>query len=247
MRKMLKIIVLLITVIQVASATKLNSNQIRVLKTAIKVARPAHLEKILPAILLTETSAGAVLIGDNYDVYHKEKPFLLKSLGVGQVKLETAILMIRRYPKYFNKYSRSLIHKDPMSFKKYIPLQKNITKFKDIIYRWEKRVHNTKQKRVLKWARKELKYNQNKFRKYKKYYIKDLKLAQKLLANNYFNNIVSILYLRYNYRIAKSRGYKNPLWKAISSYNGGWYNKKYIHRVKKNMILMRKLKRKYNL
>jgi len=195
------------------------------------------------AIILTESSAGKFLIGDNYFQNGKEKPFLLKSLGVGQVRLETAILVIKKYPQYF-PYARKLIHKNPLAFKVYSKYLVKINYYEDIISRYQNK-HTRRAKKVLRWAKNDLRYYKNKMKKYNEYYKKDLLIAQYLLADIKFNIRIAVLHLITNYNIAYKRKMWNPYFKAISRYNGGWKNKIYYKKVMKNMEIWRKIKYDY--
>jgi len=228
----------------------LNESQLKVLQNTYKIAskfkaKDGHIfNDTMCAIVLTETSSGKYIIGDNYYSNGKEKHFLLKSLGIGQVKLETAILMIKKYPKIFSDY-RYLLHKNQFSYKKYVNYLENIMYFQNIYDRYRNKKHKTKRDiRVIKWSKRELNYYQNKMSKYEKYYYKDMELAQILLSDLDFNIKIGVLYLITNYNYAKSKRMWNPYFKAISRYNGGWKNKKYYKRVMKNMKIIRELKRK---
>jgi len=231
----------------------LDKIQTNVLKIAYKEAskykaKDGHIfNDTICAIILTESSAGKYIIGDNY-LNGKEKPFILKSLGVGQVKLETAIIMISKYPKEFKKY-QYFLHKDKFAFKKYSKYLQNIRYFSYLKDKYKRRIkshigNQKRNKRVLKWIEKELKYNKSKFKPFKKYYYKDLQLAQILLSDLRFNIKISTFYLIYNYENAIKRGFKNPWFIAISRYNGGYKNIKYYKRVIRNMKIIRKIKRK---
>ena len=135
----------------------LDNIQLKVLQDVYKIAskfkaKDGHIfNDTMSAIVLTETSAGKYLIGDNYYPNKKEKYFLLKSLGVGQVKLETAILMIKKYPKIFKKYNY-LNHKDPFAFKKYVSYLENIRYFQNILSRYIKKIHKTKRDKKVNWT-----------------------------------------------------------------------------------------------
>jgi hypothetical protein len=72
-------------------------------------------EKTLVGIVLTESSAGLNLIGDDFDYKTKSKATLIKSsLGAFQMKVSTVKDMIKKYPKAFehlkNKTDRELIN-----------------------------------------------------------------------------------------------------------------------------------------
>ena len=234
----------------------LDNIQLNVIKTAYKVASKykasdGHtFNDTIASITLTESSAGKFLIGDNY-IDGKEKPFIMKSLGVCQVKLETAILIISKYSKYFKKYI-NLIHQNKYVFKKYWKYLMNINYFFYLKNKYEKRlkfnIGNRKRNiKVLKWIKNELKINKNKFKKYKKYYYKDLLLAQILLSDIKFNIKIATFYLIYNYENAIKRKYRNPWFIAISKYNGGYCNVSYYKKVIKNMKIVRKLKKEGKL
>jgi len=221
--------------------------QNNILKMAYKTAsqykaKDGHIfNDTICSILLTESSAGRYLIGDNYFTNGKEKPFLLKSLGVGQVRLETAIELIKKYPSYFPNYV-SLIHKDPLAFKVYSKYLIKIAYYEDIVNRYQNK-RTGRAKRVLRWANRELKYYKRKMYKYKDYYTKDLTLAQLLLSDSKFNVKVAVLHLIDNYNTALKRRMSNPYFRAISRYNGGWFNKIYYKRVMKNMKVWRQIKK----
>jgi hypothetical protein len=173
-----------------------------------------------------------------------KKNIFFKSLGVGQVKLETTIIMIKKYPKIFKNY-QYLIHKNPYAFKKYVPYLENIRYFQNILDRYTNKIQKTQRdKKVIRWAKRELRFYIRKMQKYKYYYNKDLLLAQLLLLDLGLNVKVGTLYLITNYNEAKKRGLWNPWLKAISRYNGGWYNKKYRKKIFKNMKIVRNLKKK---
>jgi len=226
------------------------NKQIEIIKQAYKIGSYTKANNnhtfgdTLVSIILTESSAGKYIIGDNY--YNgKEKAFLDKSLGVGQVKLETAIHMILLYPKHY-KYFKQYIHRNPFAYKVYSKYLLYIKYYSDILERYKN--NNTRRGyRVRRWARRELRYYKNKMKPYKKYYKIDMELAQQLLINNEFNLDVAANYLKTNYNIALRRQYKNPYFKAISRYNGGWKNKVYYKRVIKNMRYWEKLKKKLHL
>ena len=194
----------------------------------------------MASIVLTESSAGRNILGDNYFTNGKEKPFLLKSFGVGQVKLETAIKMILKYPNILKKYI-IFIHKNPFIFKKYIKFLINIQYFQYLhsIYIHK---HTKRAKKVLRWINRVLKINKEKMKPYMKYYRKDLELAQLLLSDLKFNVTIGTLYLITNYDYALKHHLWNPYFKTISRYNGGWRNKIYYKRVMKNMRIWRRIK-----
>ena len=227
----------------------LSQSQINILKETYKIASKYQafdghkFNDTMCAIILTESSAGKYIVGDGYFINGKEKHFLLKSLGIGQIKLETAILMIKKYPSIFKKYYH-LIHNEPFAYKIYTKYLQNISYFQNIVYRYKNK-KGKRAKKVLRWAKRELRYYKHKMKKYKKYYYKDLELAQLLLSDMAFNVKVGTLYLITNYEYAKKHKMWNPWFKAISRYNGGWKNTAYYKRVIKNMKIWRGVKYGY--
>jgi hypothetical protein len=63
-----------------------------------------------------------------------------------------------------------------------------------------------------------------------------------LLTKPKFSTILAGTYLKIYYNIALKRGYQNPWQYAISKYNGGSKNYKYINRVRGNIKLLRRKK-----
>ena len=63
-----------------------------------------------------------------------------------------------------------------------------------------------------------------------------------LLTKPKFGAILAGTYLKIYYNVGLKRGYQNPWEYAISRYNGGNKNYKYIKRVRKNMKMLRRQK-----
>jgi len=235
----------LISILLITNLFGVSFSQTNVLKTTYKVAswfsaKDGHIfNDTMVAIILTESSGGKQLIGDNY-INGQEKPFIMKSLGVGQVKLETAIHMIIAHKDVYEQF-QEYIHKDPFAFKKYYKYLIKIEYYQDILNRYKNK-YDERSIKVKRWANRELRHYKKLFSPYKKYYKKDLELAQLLLSDIEFNVSVGALYLIQNYEIALRRHYSNPWFRAISRYNGGWKNKTYYKRVLKNMKIWKKIK-----
>jgi len=66
-------------------------------------------------------------------------------------------------------------------------------------------------------------------------------IARLLKNNNQFNILICAHYIRMNYNYALKKKMWNPLFKTISRYNGGWYNKTYYKKVMKDMKQIEKL------
>jgi len=235
----------LISILLISNLFGVSFSQKNVLKTTYKVAswfsaKDGHIfNDTMVAIVLRESSGGRQLIGDSY-INGVEKPFIMKSLGVGQVKLETAIHMIMAHKDIYKNF-QVYIHKNPFAFKKYYKYLIKIEYYQDILRRYKNK-NDARSIRVKKWANKELRYYEKLFRPYKEYYKKDLELAQLLLSDIEFNVSVGTLYLIQNYEIALKRHYSNPWFRAISRYNGGWNNKTYYKKVLEKMKIWRKIK-----
>lgn len=142
-------------------------------------------EKTVCAIYLTESSAGIRVVGDQYTSTGRLKPLYISSLGPGQIKLHTALIILHKYPKL-----------------------------------------------------------KKKFRIRSKSIETDNRIINLLLTNTNFSVAISSKYLIMNYEIAQRRHMWNPYLKAISHYNGGWLNYVYIHRVMKNLVIIKKLIKK---
>jgi len=230
----------------------INNSQIKVLKTSYNVAKQYSsidnrtFENTICSIILGESSAGKFIIGDSYFNSGKEKPFLLKSLGIGQVKLETVIIVIRKYPQFFNDEIKNLInYENPFIYKKYAIYFKKIDYFQNIYYRYNRKKHKTKRDlRVIKWSKKELKYYKRKVKPYKKQYEKDIQLAQYLLTDYSFNVKIMTIYFIHLYNTYKLKGYKDPYHIAISRYNGGLNNVKYKNKIHKKYLEWLSIKKK---
>jgi len=217
-------------------------------KTILKEVKETAVELNLPqfknsicAISLTETSAGkGGLIGDSYYQNGKVKPFIDKSLGINQVKLITAQMMIKHYKlkQYYYMLSKIGI------YKKYTKYLFELKRFEAIHNNpiWKKRWAKGKGLRTKRWVENEVRHYQTKLKAYRKYYNKDFLLASTLLSDLKFNTIIALYYLKYNYEKAKKQGYKNPWRIAISRYNGGNHNIKYLNKIRKNLNICYQIK-----
>jgi len=228
----------------------MDKNQIKLLQKAYKWAKKfktndGHsFEDTIVAIYLVESSAGKYLIGDKYHVTGELKTLYESSLGPGQIKLSTALLVIGSF-KYLKRKYRYLYHENYYIYKKYIPIMKKITYYKKVLNNpiWKKRWREGKKLKVKKWALKEYKYWRKKIKPYLVYIKKDDMIVDKLLSNKKFSIIISLHYLIMNYNIAIEKHLSNPWFRAISRYNGGWSNKKYYNKVLQKMKIVRKLKK----
>jgi len=233
----------------------LSQGQINLLKTSYNIASKYKsidnrtFPDTICSIILGESSAGKFIIGDNYFNSGSEKPFLLKSLGVGQVKLETAIIVIKKYPQFFDNKIKNLINnKNPFLYKKYAIYFEKINYFQDVYYRYSHKKNKSKRDiKVIKWSKKELNYYKNKIKPYKNQYEKDIQLAQYLLTDYTFNTKIMTIYFIYLYNTYKLKGYKDPYHIAISRYNGGTKNIKYLKKIHKKYLEWIKIKKKYKI
>lgn len=68
----------------------------------------------------------------------------------------------------------------------------------------------------------------------------DKRLVNMLFTNVQFSALIAAEYLKMTYNEALKRGFKHPWRKAISRYNGGWNNTKYINRVLKRIRFLKR-------
>jgi len=236
---------------------KIDKSQIELLNTIYNEAKRykainGHVfNDTICAIYLVESSAGKNVIGDNVDLKTGKMLTLFESsIGPGQIRLETALFVMNKFPQYFNDISY-LIHPDISAYKTYVKYLKNIDRFKSILKRYRSYLSKTNVKKkikhykaVIRWAYKELQYNKKKLEKYKYIIYKDKQIINLLFSDIRFSAKISTLYLIYNYNYAIKNRMSNPWFRTVSRYNGGWNNKKYYKKVVKKMKLIRYLKRK---
>jgi len=155
-----------------------------------------------------------------------------------QVRVYTALIVLKSFSDLREKY-KQLWHNDINATFEYTKILSEMSYYRRRIKYWRKK-HNWKSAhyyRCLYAKQKRL------FKKYRKAYKKDLLIAQLLLTDIKFSAIIAVHYLILNYEEARDRNMWNPWLKAISRYNGGWYNKRYIRRVIRNMNIVRKYKK----
>ena len=71
--------------------------------------------------------------------------------------------------------------------------------------------------------------------------LNDKQIKNYLVSNVLFSSMLAAYYVKMNYNRALKLHLSNPYFRAISKYNGGWNNKVYYKRVKRNMKLVKKL------
>lgn len=170
-------------------------------------------EKTLPAIMLQESSARLGIIGDD-----KKTVYFYKNKGKEYIinKSETFIEDGKRYYNY--QPIKNIYVKKAYTKKVY----KHITKSSIGPYQIK-----------LSTARLVIK----KFKMHRYYsLLKDNdRLITLLQYDVRFSSIIACNYLKYNYIRAVKRGFKNPWRAAVSHYNGGWNNIKYISKIQNRM------------
>jgi len=227
----------------------LSSNQLQTLRQVKKIVKNEHLDlqNTVCAITLTETSGGqSSLIGDNYYSTGKIKPFIERSLGINQVKLYTAQIVIEKTPE-LKKY-RYLVSK-PGVYMKYSKYLFELKRFKSILKNpiWVKRWKQGRGLRTKRWVLRNIRYYNLKLKKYRKYFKKDVKLASRLLTDNKLNTLVAAYYLKMNYlnalKYKRYKKFRQQPWRfAVSRYNGGNQNKRYLKKVIKNLSICRAIR-----
>jgi len=200
----------------------------------------------LASIMGQESSFGKYIIGDKYS-NGKLKSLYDSSLGVFQIKLKTAKLIILKHKDLYNKY-KHLIYKGKSIYIKYEKNKKKLLYFKNIIHnkKWIKRAKNNEIKAIktLNWANKEyIKCLKIHNLLIKKTY-KDTLLINKLLSDYKFGAIIAGYYLRDNYEYALKKHMNKAYLRSIGRYNGGWNNFKYAKKIMKRMKLVKKIIKK---
>jgi len=192
-------------------------------------------------ICLTETSGGFQIIGDSFYKTGREKHLFNKSIGINQVKLSTAITVLRRFDLGY----KNLLHKDPFAYKKYIPLLARIEYLqnrKNLLIRKLKRKYSKKNYKELKYIERKMNSLMNEAEKYKEYYLKDERIVSLLMSDMRFNTMIATNYLIMNYEYAQRKKMWNPYFKTISRYNGGWKNTSYFKKVMSKKGLWKRYK-----
>jgi len=188
-------------------------------------------------ICLTETSGGFQIIGDSFYKTGKEKHLFNKSIGINQVKLSTAITVLRR----FDLGHKNLLHKDPFAYKKYIPIFNKIRFLQDKILEIKKS-HKGMKEKELEYVERKLVLLYKKVEPYKEYYLKDERIVSLLMSDIRFNTMIATNYLIMNYEYAQRKKMWNPYFKTISRYNGGWKNTSYFKKVMSKRELWKRYK-----
>lgn len=233
-RFILFVLLLMMLVAAMLDARGLNRYQKHIIKIVYntcekyKASDGFSFENTCAAITLTESSGGKNLVGDQ-----GKYPSILvtSSLGAMQIRVRTVLEVLKNNLKLRKKYIR-FWHPDIDA----------ICKYKNILiamkyYRAKWHGAHGAQAKIYR-----IKYYEAKkqFARYRKAYYKDLAIAETLLSDVHFSAIIAANYLILNYEIAKKRGYWNPWFKAVSRYNGGWENTRYVKRVARNLKLAQK-------
>lgn len=69
----------------------------------------------------------------------------------------------------------------------------------------------------------------------------DKKLVNMLFTNEKFSALVAGYYLKHSYEEALLKNFKNPWFRSISRYNGGWNNTSYYHKIMKRLRYIKRL------
>lgn len=200
----------------------------------------------LIAIYIIETSLGKDnIIGDRYTRTGKLKNITESSLGPGQIKLLTVLTLFKKVPKLQKKY-KYLYHKDITALKKYNKYMNKAKYFKMIINskKWQEKWKEGKKLKVKKWVYNEYNWSMKKLEKYKLDMLKDNNIMNLLLTDLSFSIEISNNWLIFNYEQAIKKHMPHPYLRAISAYNGGWYNYKYIKKVLNALNYVKCLKKK---
>lgn len=198
----------------------------------------------LAGMLAQESSWGTISVGDRYDRNGRLKSLYDSSLGSLQVKLSTAKLTIKSYPKLMKKYGY-MLNQGKSTYKEYALHKKMVEKYYKILNNpiWIKRLNQGELKAIktMKWANKEYNKHRNSLKINKKQSMKDTILINALINNLNVNAEIAGYYLLSMYIEAIKKGYVEPLKQAIGRYNGGWNNTRYFSKVKNKKRIIKKL------
>ena len=238
---MKKIIFLIIAV----NLFGLSFTQKQVLKTSyevgckIKVGK-YHLCYTLPTIAYGESSLGVNTVGDRYK-NGKLKSLYDSSLGAFQIKLSTAQKVILHF-KELNKY-RYLVNTDKTTYKKYAYHYKKWEYYKSVLNnpKWIKRWRQGKGLKTYKWVKINFEKQKRILLTLKDKAYKDIALINKLLNDYHFSALIAGYYIKLCYQEAKRKHLSHPFRRAISRYNGGWNNRRYIKKFRRNIKVIKRL------
>jgi len=205
-----------------------------------------NFKNTVTAIYIVETSLGkGNIIGDRYTNTGKLKDITESSLGPGQIKLLTVLTLLNKNLELQKKY-KYLYHKDIEALKKYNKYMNKAKYFEMIMNspKWQKRWKEGKKLKVKKWVYNEYNWLLKKLEKYKLAMLKDNNIMNLLLTDLDFSIEMSNQWLIFNYEQAINKHLLHPYLRAISAYNGGWYNYKYIKKVLKALNYVKCLKKK---
>ena len=222
----------------------LSTNQVKLLQQVYTEAKKYKandgfsFEKTLCAIYITESSAGVKIIGDKYTSTGILKPLYISSLGPGQIKLKTALIVLNNFPKLKRKF-----HVRSHSVKIYETYSNLLLR----LYKLKLKLNYLI--RVQRYPQATDIMNQiysvkHKLANYHSDILNDNKIINLLLTNIKFSVAISANYLIMTYEEAQRRHMWKPYLKAISRYNGGWYNYVYVRRVMRHLKFVKKLIKK---
>jgi hypothetical protein len=168
---------------------------------------------------LRESSIGNYSIGDKeedkyYYLHQGEKVFVDKATYVKAKRFKKSkakYTRVKYWGKYWNK-KLYVIEGDPKPLTQASLGDYNIT-FPAIV----------KVIRDFKLSQYYFYLNKNKTK-----VVRKLALVNRAISDNKFNTDIALYYFKLNYELALKRGYKNPIRRAISRHNGGWWNKRYL-------------------
>lgn len=198
------------------------NSQIENLKLAYDVGKTIQardgmtFEVALSTVMMSETSGGTALIGDKYEDVY----YIIHDYVEIKIKPTSNKFVLF---KNYNKKVR--IHKGKLK-----PIEEcSLGKFQ---------VKLSTAKAMIK------KYD---FLKgYRKYLKDDAKLVNILLLFDTKSAKIAGAYLLDRYNLAKKKKLSDPYYRAISAYNGGWNNERYVSKFKENRTLILFLKDKHN-
>ena len=151
-----------------------------------------------------------------------------KTYDFKKIQYYNSVLNNKKWIERYKKKEKKAIDTFEWAKKMKIYHEKELKKKKTIIKKEVENEYNTYENKI-KEIEKEVKVISHKI-------AKDTTLINKLLTDVKFSAEIAANYLKMIYNEALNRGFYNVYKRAIGRYNGGWNNKIYYNKVKKNII-----------
>lgn len=179
---------------------------------------------------MVESSAGEEVVGDT-TLKGRKVDLIQSSLGVMQIQVPVAYWAIETDPYLKKKYPQFL-RSEKFSGADTIKLYKNYKYHQNMIAYYSKVIKSNKStQKDKKYAKTMLAKHSKKYSEYLPEVRRDNRLMNKLLTDVGFSTEVALVHLTHFYKVAKRNNSRDPHFRTVSRYNGGWSNKTYYNRV----------------